>query len=373
MTTRQIPTSNDDKTEISSNEAKELLLKDYDYLADSFWKNEQMGETRVNWFITIVTAVSGGLVTLATTEHDPKDQSLSLIISVSSLFLLALGFTTLLRMMKRNETTDGYKTDMNAIREIFKEHLDNKDILRNYSPFGPGRRSRKFGGLRDIVIGINSFLFAGFLVAGISLLTTIGPKWAYLLLIIICSSIAFALQIRFLKPKGITHAGGIIYRNHNGIVEYLLIGPKNETENTEDEWLLPKGHVEPHEEHCETALREVFEETGIVARLVCSVGTARFVFYECAKEKLFPHPQTSPRGTGAGREVKQCRQTEVLAKYYLMESCNELLPPEQRRYHWCAYEEARNKLTHDENKRLLKQAEERRKQTSNKPSQPVAA
>jgi hypothetical protein len=33
-------------TDKSKAEAKELLLEDYRYLADSFWKNEQTGETR---------------------------------------------------------------------------------------------------------------------------------------------------------------------------------------------------------------------------------------------------------------------------------------------------------------------------------------
>jgi len=40
---------------------KDLLLKDYDYLSESFWKNEQVGETRVNFYIGFVTFVLGAL------------------------------------------------------------------------------------------------------------------------------------------------------------------------------------------------------------------------------------------------------------------------------------------------------------------------
>jgi hypothetical protein len=32
--------------------AKELLLAEYKYLGESFWKNEETGETRVKFFIT---------------------------------------------------------------------------------------------------------------------------------------------------------------------------------------------------------------------------------------------------------------------------------------------------------------------------------
>jgi hypothetical protein len=42
-------------TSESASDAKELLLEDYRYLAESFWKNEQTGETRVNWFVGVVT------------------------------------------------------------------------------------------------------------------------------------------------------------------------------------------------------------------------------------------------------------------------------------------------------------------------------
>jgi hypothetical protein len=40
-------------------EAKELLLQDYRYLSESFWKNRQTGETYVNLFVGFVTLVVG--------------------------------------------------------------------------------------------------------------------------------------------------------------------------------------------------------------------------------------------------------------------------------------------------------------------------
>lgn len=45
---------------------KEFLLSELRYLQETFWKNEAAGETRVNYFITLVTAVLAGLVALVT-------------------------------------------------------------------------------------------------------------------------------------------------------------------------------------------------------------------------------------------------------------------------------------------------------------------
>lgn len=45
-------------------------------------------------------------------------------------------------------------------------------------------------------------------------------------------------------------------------MEYLLVKAK-----ASDEWVLPKGHIEPDEDITETAVREVREETGVWARV----------------------------------------------------------------------------------------------------------
>ncbi|MDR1564917.1 MAG: NUDIX domain-containing protein [Oscillospiraceae bacterium] len=52
--------------------------------------------------------------------------------------------------------------------------------------------------------------------------------------------------------------GVVVFRRHSGNVEYLLI--KNKKGNN---WGFPKGHVELGETERETAVREVFEETGL--------------------------------------------------------------------------------------------------------------
>lgn len=56
-------------------------------------------------------------------------------------------------------------------------------------------------------------------------------------------------------------AGAVLYTVIDGERRYVLVREKNGS------YGLPKGHVEPGETLAETALREVREETGVVATL----------------------------------------------------------------------------------------------------------
>ena len=56
--------------------------------------------------------------------------------------------------------------------------------------------------------------------------------------------------------------GVLPYRIRNGMREFLLV-----YETTSKCWSLPKGHMEPGETEWMTALRELFEETGLTAEL----------------------------------------------------------------------------------------------------------
>ena len=320
-------------------DAKELLLEDFRYLADSFWKNEQTGETRVNWFITIVTAVVGGLVSLAGAKERPPDASLRLIVGASLFALLVLGILTMFRMLTRNQATDDYKRGMDSIRQVFKDSFDDDGVLVGYRPFGVKGR-RQWGGLAHIVAGINSLLFTGC----IGVLVYLRPNapqvqglgfvsgWSiagFMLTVVVQFNISFN-NSRHKKRNEVTHAGGIVHRMRDGTVQYLLVGPKN---GPAGEWLFPKGHIQKGEEHGEAARREVREETGVLARQVCLVGNNEF----------------------------KTDQESVVAKYYLMECLVETQKRESRRVDWFRYDEALGLLTHTENKYLLQEAERKRR------------
>jgi len=60
-----------------------------------------------------------------------------------------------------------------------------------------------------------------------------------------------------------SRAGGVVFRMRGDTAEYLLV----EAADDPTQWVLPKGQVEEGELHRETAVREVYEETGVWARI----------------------------------------------------------------------------------------------------------
>ena len=319
--------------------ATELLLADHRYLCESFWRNEETGETRVKFFITLVTAVLAALVTLAKSANSAENNdAIIMIASYTLLALLIVGLVTLFRIIKRNKVTDEYKRGIDEIRQRFKDYFDDKDALLGYSPLGEPVKDkilakekisiRKFGGLSHTVAAINSLILA--LLVGIAVY-----KNGQMLLIISvfgAFSAVFCAQYRYLKyadkrnkaelqQSDITHAGGIVVRFENSNPQYLVITAKENTEH----WVFPKGHIELREGHGEAAVREVLEETGVEARLTEPIGTSRF------------------------RKDDQ----KVTAKYYLMEYVANRREPEERKQKWCSYKEALEVLTFDDTKEFL--------------------
>src|SRR5687767_11461954 len=126
----------------SSNEAiRQLLLADHGHFSNMLVHNEQSGETRVNWFIGIVTATMGGLLALIVKYQESKqtllDPALLFAILFAAVFsLLAFGIITLRRMMTRNSSTDRQKRSLDQVRQMFKDHFDPEDLLLSYHPLG---------------------------------------------------------------------------------------------------------------------------------------------------------------------------------------------------------------------------------------------
>lgn len=73
-----------------------------------------------------------------------------------------------------------------------------------------------------------------------------------------------------------TSAGGLVLDDVARPRAAVLIGRTNRRGRLE--WVLPKGHVEPGESYAQTAEREVFEETGLRATTVMSLGTLEYWF-----------------------------------------------------------------------------------------------
>ncbi len=69
-------------------------------------------------------------------------------------------------------------------------------------------------------------------------------------------------------------AGGVVYRQHTGFIEVVMVVPVKEP----DRWALPKGHQEPAESIEATALREVHEETGLQVMIERSLGSSAYTY-----------------------------------------------------------------------------------------------
>ncbi|CAN5517930.1 hypothetical protein BH23ACT6_BH23ACT6_22710 [soil metagenome] len=73
-----------------------------------------------------------------------------------------------------------------------------------------------------------------------------------------------------------TSAGGLAVDVVDGQARVPLIARRNRHGSVE--WCLPKGHVEKGETLVQTAAREVAEETGIIGRVLITLGTIEYRF-----------------------------------------------------------------------------------------------
>ena len=73
-------------------------------------------------------------------------------------------------------------------------------------------------------------------------------------------------------------AGGVVVRDTQGGTggEVVVIVPTRRAADGSRVLALPKGHVDPGETTIQAAVREVREETGIVAEPVCPLGESRY-------------------------------------------------------------------------------------------------
>ncbi|GJQ58131.1 MAG: NUDIX domain-containing protein [Candidatus Scalindua sp. AMX11] len=329
--------------------ARELLLAEHKYLGDSFWKNEEGGETKVRFFITLVAAVLTAIATLFTITIDNEEiDNLIIPIIIFVLFsLLMFGIITLLRILKRNKVADTYKKGMDEIRERFRIYFDDGRVLSGYEPLGAPtkrKRVRKLGGLAHIVSVLNSLILAALSCAivlevlsvfsDINLISehnnfTIAILLFFSICIFFLGFIVHCICIYFVEKKSddrYTHAGGIVWKMVNNEPQFLIVTAKN---NSSD-WVLPKGHIEKDEMIEETSVREVKEETGVDARVVGIVGSTKY-----KTDKEFVH-----------------------VKFYLMECLREHEHGEHegREAEWYTFQEAEALLTFSDTKRLLRSA-----------------
>lgn len=129
-------------------------------------------------------------------------------------------------------------------------------------------------------------------------------------------------------------AGGAVYRQ-KAVQEWLLIQPQGT-----NRWQLPKGKIDQGEKSENTAVREVFEETGVRAVIIEKIEVIKY-FYMLHGNKI------SKRVT-----------------FYIMKSDGEDSNIKDEWKHeiaeakWCGFEEALNLLSFKSEKDILRKGSE---------------
>jgi 8-oxo-dGTP pyrophosphatase MutT (NUDIX family) len=123
----------------------------------------------------------------------------------------------------------------------------------------------------------------------------------------------------------LSHAGGVVVRRENDRWLYLLITATGQP----NQWVLPKGHIEPGETPEQAARREVREEACVDTLVGDVVDDAAF---------------------SAGEET-------VTVRYFLMETTQSGRASEGRRLQWLPFAAARKLLSFPEGKRAILAAE----------------
>ena len=121
--------------------------------------------------------------------------------------------------------------------------------------------------------------------------------------------------------------GVLPYRIANGQREYLLV-----FEQFSQCWSLPKGHMEAGETETQTALRELFEETGLSAKLDTGISASVEypVFSVARKQVVFFPGQVSGMPRVREGEIERFRwvKEQQLAEYLFPDTakaCTELI------------------------------------------------
>jgi 8-oxo-dGTP pyrophosphatase MutT (NUDIX family) len=121
-----------------------------------------------------------------------------------------------------------------------------------------------------------------------------------------------------------THAGGVVYKLHNGTAEFLLVTSSRNPR----QWVLPKGRIEWDETPDDTAAREVEEESGVQARIQRPLG------------------QMAIRVRGEDQRID----------FFLMRCVFEGESEEDRAVAWLSLDEAIERLEFEETRELLRRA-----------------
>jgi len=105
-------------------------------------------------------------------------------------------------------------------------------------------------------------------------------------------------------------AGGVVLKTIRGRPMVAAIRPQGKPEGV---WALPKGNLDPGEKPEETAVREVFEETGVQGHLVEKLGDVKYTYTRRGGERIFKIVSFYLLRAGRGRigDIEERMRIEV--------------------------------------------------------------
>lgn len=240
---------------------EKLLLAEYSHFADGIFKNEEIGERRIEFFLTIATAVLGGIVLLLTSDHQRLSETSIRKFALAGLVsLLLLGIVTFSRILQRDRVTAEYK----GIQRYLREQLRKRSIsLDEYElPFAVSRHKLLRGGIALIVAVINGVIVA-FLVAvwrtGEPATTVIAIGGFFFSFSVHALAISKRASSNERSQVYRAGAGAIIMNDHGQVLAMKRKG-------TRGAWQLPQGGLKIGESPLDAAFREIEEETGIKSK-----------------------------------------------------------------------------------------------------------
>jgi 8-oxo-dGTP diphosphatase len=105
-------------------------------------------------------------------------------------------------------------------------------------------------------------------------------------------------------------AGGVLVKTLRGRPMVAAIRPRGKPEGV---WALPKGNLDVGERPEETALREVFEETGVRGHLVEKLGDVKYTYTRRDRARVFKIVSFYLLRAGRGRigDIEERMRLEV--------------------------------------------------------------